>query len=184
MLVVLDVVVPPPGVVVPGVLVVVDPDPMGSPKILVKRLAEGRLHDHLVARSHDHPGQLGDGALLGLQVERLEVHDRVLDGDHQQVAADHLAAGLVPQRELRRDQRVVGDARLDLGRARRPACPWGSRARAACRSCPRPAGPPAGGHVLLAQRSERLQQRELRLGLRRAGPAPRSRAATGISSWP
>ncbi len=119
------VVVVPPGVVVvvpPGVVVVVPPEvvvvvPPPDAEDLRDRLSERGLHDHLIPVGHDDPGELGDGALRCLQVQGLEVHERRVDGYHQEVAADHLATGLIPQRQLRRDVGLVGDAGLDLGGA-------------------------------------------------------------------
>src|SRR5438876_4802848 len=52
---------------------------------------------------HDDALHLRDAPALGPQVERLHVDERLLDRDDQQVAADHLGAALVPQRDLARN---------------------------------------------------------------------------------
>src|SRR5207247_4676213 len=79
---------------------------------------EGRLerwlHRQPIVVGDDHALQLRELPLLRAQVERLHVHQRVLDRDHQQVPADHLRAHLVPERELLRDDGVLVDTRLDL----------------------------------------------------------------------
>ena len=76
-----------------------------------------------------------------LQVDRLEVDDRIADRDDDEVAADDRAAGLVPERDLLADDRVLVDPRLDLGRARRPSCPPGIDRPVSSRSSGRPSGP-------------------------------------------
>src|SRR3989449_5553785 len=68
---------------------------------------ERLLHDHLVLVGYDDPLHLPDAPALGPQVERLHVDERLLDRDDQQVAADHLGAALVPQRNLARDLGVL-----------------------------------------------------------------------------
>ena len=55
--------------------------------------------------------------MFGPQVERLDVKERVVDGDNQEVASDDPGPGLVPERELLRDRGVLIDPRLDLGGA-------------------------------------------------------------------
>ena len=101
-----------------------------APKICASARGQRRLHgDDLLPADQRHPRRRGravedDHALeLGhrgdrrLQVERLDVEQRILDRDHQQVADDHVRALLVPQGELLRDRRILVHGRLDLGRA-------------------------------------------------------------------
>ena len=95
-----------------------------------ERLAQRRRHDHVLLLAR---GQVGRGRrravedddaldlrqLRGrrLQVQRLHVEQRVLDGHREQVAEDHRGALLAPQRALGRDGRVLVDGRLHLRRA-------------------------------------------------------------------
>ena len=73
-----------------------------------QRLAE-RLGPDDVARRGDHdPLELRERRPGRLEVDRLEVDERVAERDDDQVAPDDLAAGLVPQRDLLADRSGPG----------------------------------------------------------------------------
>src|SRR6266542_2501511 len=83
----------------------------------IEALGERLLHHDLVLRREDHPLELWELALRGLDEERFDVQEGVADGQHDEVAADHL--GPAPDREERQlltDRRIGLDARLDLER--------------------------------------------------------------------
>ena len=82
-----------------------------------QRGLEGGAVGQLVLQREHHEAQLGHGAALGLQVDRLGVDQRLAAGNHQQRSAPHVRALLVPQRQLAGELRVLVDARLDLQRA-------------------------------------------------------------------
>ena len=71
--------------------------------------------DDLARRGDDDPLELGERRAGRLQVDRLEVDERVAERHHDQAAADDVAARLVPERDLGADDRVLVDPRLDLG---------------------------------------------------------------------
>ena len=79
------------------------------------RVAEGRAPHDAVRRRDDDPPELGERRARRLQVDRLQVDERVAQRHDDEVAADDRAARLVPQRDLLADDRVLVDARLDLG---------------------------------------------------------------------
>ena len=88
-----------------------------EPKSEAERGLECRaVGEAILQRQHDEP-QLRHGALLGLQINRLRVEQRLPAGNHQQAAADHVRALLIPERELAGELRVLVDARFDLLRA-------------------------------------------------------------------
>ena len=95
-----------------------------------RRLERRPVREPILQREHDEP-QLRHRAALGLQVDRLGVQQRAADRDHDQAAAPHVRALLVPQRQLARQLRVLIDARLDLQRAVDQPASSGSRRRRA-----------------------------------------------------
>ena len=58
--------------------------------------------------------RVSDAAVLRAQIERPDVDERFLDGDHHQRALNDLRALLVPERDLRRDDLILVDAGDDL----------------------------------------------------------------------
>ena len=82
-----------------------------------ERVGERVAPDDLRGGRDDHLLELGEGAARRLEIDRLEIDERVLDRHDDQVPADHRAPGLAPERDLRRDRRVGVDLRLDLVRA-------------------------------------------------------------------
>src|SRR5260370_9980596 len=120
----------------------------------------------MFAVGRDHTFELRQMSMLGSQIERRYIENRVLDRDHQQVrTAYHPRAHLVPQRELLRDLRSLIDPRLDL---KRPVDKlllgelvddqFAVAGRVAPRSEPR-------DHIVAAARYHRKRQEELGLPL-------------------
>lgn len=73
--------------------------------------------DPVAVHRHDEP-QLRVERGFGLQVNRLDVQQRLTDRDHQQVAADDPRNPPVPERQRVREDPVQVDLRLDLLRIR------------------------------------------------------------------
>ncbi len=69
-------------------------------KNALQRLLEGFLHRNLVAKGDNDPFELGQRALRGGQVERLDVEKRFLDRYGQETPADNLRSRLTPQGDL------------------------------------------------------------------------------------
>ena len=97
----------------------------------------------------------------------MQVEQRFAHRNHDQVAPDDRGAGLIPEGDLLADDRVLVDARLDLGR------PEDRRiGREAVRPClaivrlVHPGGDP-GDHVESTNRDHGLEEQELRFGLTR-----------------
>src|SRR5665647_1369108 len=95
-----------------------------------ERLAQRRRNHHVLllprrqigrgrrgAVEDDHSLDLRQRGGGGLQVQRLDVQERVLDRHREQVAEDDVRALLAPQCALGRDHRILVDGRLHLGRA-------------------------------------------------------------------
>ena len=88
-----------------------------SPKRLRMRVLERRSVREPILKCEDDEPQLRHRAVLGLQVDRLRVQQRPADRNHDQRAAQDIRPLLVPQRHLRRELRVLIDARFDLQRS-------------------------------------------------------------------
>ena len=67
--------------------------------------------------------ELRNPATRRAKIQRLDVDQRFLDREHQQLATDYLGAALVPERDLARDLRVLIHAIHDLCRAEHEALP-------------------------------------------------------------
>src|SRR5450759_5503217 len=80
----------------------------------IERLLERVAPDHLGGGGEDDLCELRDRRGRRLEVDRLEVEDRVLYGDDDQVPEHDGASALPPQRELGADRGLRFDARLDL----------------------------------------------------------------------
>ena len=65
--------------------------------------------DDLSRRGDDDPPELRERRPGRLEVDRLEVDQGVVERDDDEVAADDVAARLVPQRDLGADRRVLVD---------------------------------------------------------------------------
>ena len=81
---------------------------------LFQRAFERFVPDDVTAAGEDDALELGQVALAGLEVQRAHVEQRVVDGHHEQMAEDHVAAALRPQRELGADLRRLVDEGADL----------------------------------------------------------------------
>ena len=68
----------------------------GGPEDARERGLEVRLHPQLVAVGHDHAAEFRQRAFRGRQVQRLDIQQRVLNGNRQEAAADDLRAALTP----------------------------------------------------------------------------------------
>jgi hypothetical protein len=64
---------------------------------LLQRGVQRLVHRDPVPVGDDHPLQLRQPPALCRQVEGLDVEERLLDGDGEEAAPDHLGAGLAPQ---------------------------------------------------------------------------------------
>ena len=84
---------------------------------LHQRFVECFRHRDFVVVGDDDARELRELARFRFQVERFDVEEGVVDGEHQQVAAQYAGAALVPERELLRDGGVLVGAGLDLHRA-------------------------------------------------------------------
>src|SRR5688572_22496012 len=132
-----------------------------------QRRVERLGHRDLALLRHHHALELGDAAALGAQIERLHVDQRSLDRDHEQLAAQHFRAALVPQRDLARDLGVLVDPVRDLVRTEHETLPREAIDRELAevwavvpRHHPR-------REVVLLPRRERTHEDELRLALTR-----------------
>ena len=85
-----------------------------SQNVGAQGLIEGFSHRNAVFVGHNHPGEDREAVLLGLQVERLHVQQRLLDGNHQQISLDRPGALAIPQRDLLGNHRILVDPSLDL----------------------------------------------------------------------
>ena len=80
----------------------------------VQGLIERLLHRKAIAGGHDDGLHLRQPPGPTLEEHRLDVEERVLDRDHQQIAANHGGAATSPEGEPLRDRRILLDAVLDL----------------------------------------------------------------------
>ena len=109
---------------------------------LVQRLRQRSAPDDGGRARDDDPLELRERRRRGLEVDRLQVDQRVADRHHEQVAADHAAATLVPEGDLRRDRRGPGRSGPRSAPARRSSCPTGTGRRGPARSSARRCGRP------------------------------------------
>jgi hypothetical protein len=72
-----------------------------------QRTLQRLLHGNAIPQPDNHALQLWELPLLGGNVEWLHIHQRALDGDDEEIPADHLGAPLVPQRELLGDEQIL-----------------------------------------------------------------------------
>ena len=63
---------------------------------------------------HDHVVELGDRRLLRLHVDRLDVQERVVDRDHEEIAEQDVRACLAQERPLAGEPRILVDPGEDL----------------------------------------------------------------------
>src|SRR5262245_59654557 len=86
----------------------------GSTKQIVHRLVKALAIANSVLRGEDNEAEFGHWTTFGFQVNGFYIQQRTADGNHQQVATHDLRALLIPQRELRRELRVLIDPGVDL----------------------------------------------------------------------
>src|SRR6476620_1644217 len=73
-------------------------------------------HDDAVAGGCDQPLELRQLPAFSAEVKRLDIEQRVFNGNGEKIAANYSGAGLVPERKLLRDGGILIDARFYLCR--------------------------------------------------------------------
>src|SRR5579883_671624 len=121
-----------------------------------------RVDQPVTDRQHDLL-QLRHAALGGLNVDRVDVQERVAHRQHQDLAAQHVRALLVPQRQVLGYVLVLVDVRGDVHRSRNQLLLGKEQHREIAQMLAVAAAGHEADQVVLISRRERDQEQEFRL---------------------